>query len=85
MAPASGREDAIGFLVGEVHALFMFCQALAMTHQDPQVLLSCLDQAEQEGLASLEMLPVQSDGVIEGFQFAIGGIRKAAKAAAGNQ
>jgi hypothetical protein len=72
--------QSISFLKGEVHALFMFSQALAFAHPNPQALLSHLNQAAQLGLANIEPLLV-SDALVEGYQFAFDGIRKAAEAA----
>lgn len=73
---------AISFLTGEVHALFVFSQALVFAHPDPRALLSPLNEAEQLGLANIEPLPV-SDAVVEGYQFAFDGFRKAVEAAMG--
>jgi hypothetical protein len=69
-------ERAIAYLVGEVHALFMFSQALAQVHPHPEQLLATLEIAEQLGLAHLEPHPVQ-DAVIDGYQHVISGLRKA--------
>ena len=80
--PAERTAHAIAFLTGEVHALFLFSQVLASLHPNHALLLAHIDSAAQQGLANVEVLPVE-DAVIEGYQFAIEGIRKAVKAAAG--
>jgi hypothetical protein len=76
-------EHAISFVTGEVHALFMFSQAVAMSHPNPQALQLRLEEVAQHGLASIEMHPV-GDAVIEGFQFAVGAMRKAVESAMAN-
>lgn len=78
--PPERVTHAIQFLTGEVHALFIFFQALAKTHADPQRLLSEINAIEQLGLANIEQLPV-ADAVLEGFRFTIDGLRKAVRAA----
>jgi RNase adaptor protein for sRNA GlmZ degradation len=78
--PPERAAHAILFLTGEVHALIMFSQALAKSHPDSAALLLRLNEAAQYGLASLEQLPNAGDVVIDGYQFAIDAIRKAAKA-----
>ena len=80
--PPERVTHAISFITGEVHALFLFAQALATSHPDPQALLSGLNEAAQQGLANIEAAPVP-DAAVEGYQFVIGGIRKMAEAAAG--
>ena len=80
--PPERVAHAISFLVGEVHALVTFSQALALSHPDPGALLACLSILEQAGLANLESQPVP-DASVEGYRFVIAGIRKAAEAAPG--
>ncbi len=82
--PPERVTHAIQFLTGEVHGLFMFAQVLAKSHPDPQRLLSEVTEIEQLGLGSIESLPI-SDAVIEGFRYAVDGVRKAAKAAQGSR
>jgi hypothetical protein len=72
----------ISFLMGEVHGLVTFSQALALAYSHPDALLACLGIFEQSGLANLESQPVP-DSAVEGYQFVLGGIRKAVEAAAG--
>jgi hypothetical protein len=79
--PPERATHSILFLTGEVHALLMFSQALAKSYGDRDGLLSRLTEAAQFGLASLEQLPEAGDVVIDGYQFAIDAIRKAAQAA----
>lgn len=75
---------AISFLMGEVHALFVATQTLARTHHDPASLLTLFDFSEQSGLAMTEGAPVP-DAVVEGYQFAMAGLRKAIEVAAGTR
>ena len=79
--PAERVTHAISYLTGEVHALFMFSQALAMAYHTPPALLSCLNEVEQLGLARIETQPV-GDAVVDGYQFVFDGVRKAVEAAA---
>ncbi len=81
MAPEAVRRS-IAFLTGEVHALFMFSQAVAKLLSDHSLVLARIDEIDQLGCAMIAPEPVP-DATVEGFQFAIEGIRKAAKAAAG--
>jgi len=76
MAPEAVRRS-ISYLTGEVHALFMFSQMVAKLYPDQPLLLSRLGEIEQLGLASIAPEPVP-DATIEGFQFVMKGIRKAA-------
>ena len=59
---------AIATLTGSYHALFMFCQAVAMTHPNPGKLKSAMEETAQGGLASIEVLPIP-DAAIDGFQY----------------
>lgn len=72
-------ERAVATLTGEFHALFMFAQAVAMSHPDPNSLLSELNVVEQLGLAAIEPTTVP-DATIIGFQAVLAGIRQAALA-----
>ena len=81
MDQSENEARSLAFLTGEVHALFVFAQALAKTHAEPRVLLTRLGEAELSGLISFEPQPMP-DAVIDGYQFAIGGIRNAIEAAA---
>lgn len=78
--PRERATHSILFLTGEVHALVMFSQALVKSHPDPRTLLSHLNEPTQYGLASLEQLSNAGDIVIEGYQFVIDAIHKAAQA-----
>jgi hypothetical protein len=84
MAPEN-ISHAIAFLTGEVHALFMVSQALALSHADPDKLLVQLNYAEQAGLANIENQPLKDDAVIEGYQFAALALREAVEGATGNR
>jgi hypothetical protein len=64
------------YQMGEIQGLLMFAQALAKLHPDRDGLLRELEQAFQQGLANLEMLPEAGDVVIEGYQFVAGAIRR---------
>jgi hypothetical protein len=77
--PPERATHSILFLTGEVHALLMFCQAVAKTHPAPKELLEQLNTASQLGLAHLEQLPEAGDVVIDGYQFATGAIRRIAE------
>jgi hypothetical protein len=78
--PPERATHSILYLTGEVHALLMFCQALAKTHHAPQELFEQLEIASQLGLAHLEQLPEAGDVVIDGYQFVIGAIRRIVEA-----
>lgn len=80
--PPERATHSILFLTGEVHALLMFAQALAKSFPE---LRSEFEIASQFGLASLEQLPEAGDVVIEGYQSAVGAIRRAGEAAAENR
>jgi hypothetical protein len=82
--PPERPTNSLLFLTGEVHALFIFSQVLAQSHPDRNGLLSQLNNAAQFGLASLEQLPEAGDVVIDGYQFALDAIRKAAQAVPGS-
>lgn len=77
-------QRALFFLTGEIHALFMFSQALAKSHPDPERLRAELEIAAQHGLAKIEPLPV-SDAAIEGYQYIMAGLQKAVATAAASQ
>jgi hypothetical protein len=84
LMPSERATHSILFLTGEVHALLIFSQVLAKSHPDQDGLLSHLNVAAQFGLANLEQLPEAGDVVIDGYQFAIDAIRKAAQAVPGS-
>jgi len=69
--------------MGEVHALFMFSQTLAKTNPNPLALAPQFEVAVQLGLANVETAPVP-DAVVEGYQFAVEGLRQALAANQGN-
>jgi len=75
--PQERMEHAILMLTGQVHALSLAVQALAKSHPQPTALQGHLNQAEQQGLASLENLPVRTDTVIEGYQSVMAAVQKA--------
>ena len=64
------------FLAGQIHALLTFAQVLAMNHPNPRQLLSEFEAAEQVGLANTEN-QLANERLVEGYQFAVGQIRKA--------
>lgn len=76
--PPERMTHSVLFFTGEIHALLMFAQSLARSH--PEILREA-ETAWQHGLASLEQLPNAGDVVIEGYQFAVGAIRRAGEAA----
>jgi hypothetical protein len=79
--PPKNVDHAIAILTGQVHALFMTCQAMGKAHPNPEDLLSRFEYAAQAGLASIENLPLKKDDVIDGYQFAAAGIRTVLEAA----
>jgi hypothetical protein len=82
--PPSGATPAISYLVGEVHALFMISQVLATAYPDLPYLLSQFDAIEQAGLANVESQPL-ADSAIDGYRFAMAGVRRAVERAAANR
>ena len=80
--PPERATHSILFLTGQVHALMIFAQVVARSFPE---LLGEFEGVSQHGLASLEQLPNAGDVVIDGYQFAVGAIRKAASAAGENQ
>ena len=70
--------EQVAFLKGEVHALLLFAQTLAIAHPERTLLLAGLATAEQKGLAQIEGELV-SDATIEGFRYAVDRIRNALK------
>jgi len=75
--PPGHLDHAVKMLMGEVHALNLFAQALARSHPQRRILLAELDQAEPRGLASLEYIPTRDEALIEGYQFVMAAVRKA--------
>jgi hypothetical protein len=83
--PPEHATHAILYLMGEVHALVLFAQAVAVTNPD---LLPALNAAEQSGLANLSWIPAQDEAVdivTEGYRFAFDAILKMARGPGGNQ
>lgn len=68
-------DHAIAYLMGEVHALFMFCQAAVRAHPNPSVLAVHLGEASQAGQASVEASPVPQ-ATLEGYQYVMDGLQK---------
>jgi hypothetical protein len=79
---AKDAESAISILMGQVHSLFMICQALAQSHPDIDDLISRFEYATQEGLAAVEMLPLKNEDLIDGYQFFATEMRGVLQAAA---
>ena len=82
--PPDRVRHSIAYLMGEVHALFMFCQMSAQLYPDHTLLLAKLDHVHQLGLAGIAPEPVP-EATIEGFEFVMEALRKAATAAAAGQ
>jgi len=61
--------------MGEVHALGLFCSAVARSHPKRAALLAQIEQAEQRGLAHIEALPL-GDAAVDGYRFVFDNIRK---------
>jgi hypothetical protein len=76
------RDRSVSFLIGEVHALLLFCQIVANRHDDPGMIDAALEAIEQKGLAQIESTLVM-DATIDGFQFAMASLRKSARARTG--
>jgi hypothetical protein len=76
--PPENMTRAIWNLTGQVHALFLACQAMAKSHANSDLVLTQLEKAQQEGLASLENLPI-NDAILIGYQHALGGLLDAIK------
>jgi hypothetical protein len=74
--PMKNPERALVTLVGEFHALYIAVQVLAKTHENPNLAVSELAQAEQLGLAAIEPHPIP-DATVVGYQDVIAGIRGA--------
>jgi hypothetical protein len=75
--------SAISSITGQVHALFMFSQALAKTHPEPKALLAEFDDASQVGLADIEWLSTaRTDAIEGGFQHIAKALREILQAAA---
>ena len=72
-----GPLRSIAVLMGEVHALFMFCQALAKDWPDRPQIFQAIDEMQQRGLASIgaEAIP---EATITGFELVFEGLRRAA-------
>lgn len=68
-------DHAIAFLMGEVHALFLFCQAAANAHPNPSALAFHLGEASLAGQASIEASPVP-EATLEGYQYVMDGLKK---------
>ena len=75
-------EARLSFLMGEVHALLLFCQVMARTHPNPLAVSLGLAAVSEKGLAQIEGSLVP-DATVTGYQFAIDELQKLAKAAAG--
>ena len=71
-----GFAYALQYLTGEVHALGLFCAAVARSHPDPGALRAQMDLAEQRGLAHIEALPL-GDAAVDGYRFLFDNVRKA--------
>jgi hypothetical protein len=71
-----GFAYALQYLTGEVHALGLFCAAVARSHPDRAALLVQMDLAEQQGLAHIEALPL-GDAAVHGYRFLFDNVRKA--------
>ena len=84
MAGSTGGAPSIdvSFLVGEVHALVMFAQILAVSSPHARQVLSNLEVADQVGLAKIESEPVGDDAV-QGYQFVVGELRRVLISATG--
>jgi hypothetical protein len=67
---------ALQYLMGEVHALGLFCSAVAHTRPDCRVLLAHMDLAEQQALAHIEALPLR-DAAVDGYRFLFDNAQKA--------
>ena len=79
--PPEHATHSILFLTGEVHALLNCLQAIVRVSPDRGKLMAEIETVAQFGLSNLEQLPHAGDVAIEGYQFAIGSIRKAVEAA----
>lgn len=79
--PPENMTRSLIFLTGQVHALFMFSQAVAKGYPNRDELVKNLNEASQMGLASLEQLPDAGDFAIDGYQFVIDSLRKVVGAA----
>ncbi len=82
--PSEGVTPAMSYLVGEVHALYLISQVLATQCPDIQSLLAQFDGIEQAGLANVESQPL-ADEAIDGYRFAMAGVRRAVELAAANR
>lgn len=71
-------QRSIQTLTGECHAMFMFRQAVARAHPDPEILGIHFEDTAQLGLAHIEVLPM-SDAMIGGYQHVAGALRKLLK------
>jgi hypothetical protein len=69
-------ETALVKLTGEVHALYLFVQALARTHSNPSLALEEFERASQAGLAFLEPHAVP-DVMIATYQETVEGLQRA--------
>jgi hypothetical protein len=78
LMPPDRMTNSVLMTTGQVHALLMFAQAVVKQRPD---LLPEIENAWQHGLASLEQLPDAGDVVIEGYQYVVGAIRRAAETA----
>ena len=78
-ADVPGPLRSIATLMGEVHALFMFCQALAKDWPDREQIFQNIDEMHQRGLASIGAAPVP-EATIAGFEYVLEGLRRAAAA-----
>ena len=76
--PPERATHSILFSMGEMHALMMFAQAITKYHPE---LLPEIENEWHLGLANIEMLSKAGDAVIDGYQFAVGAIRRAAATA----
>lgn len=63
-------------LTGQVHALLMAVQAMAIEHPRPQAVRKRIEEAVQHGQSSLEWLPVESDTILEGYTHAASAVLK---------
>lgn len=79
----SDESERLAFVIGEVHALLLFAQSLAIAASDKPLLLAGLETGSQKGLAQIEGEPV-SDATIEGFQYAVEKLQNALRGIRGN-
>jgi hypothetical protein len=76
-ADIPGPLRSIATLMGEVHALFIFCQTLAKDWPDRAQMFAHLDEAKERGIAAIAAQPV-SEATIVGFELVFAGLLRAA-------